>query len=232
MAELAQDSLELERPIRRRSLHDELVDRLRVLITEGELEPGKKVPEKALCERYQVSRTPLREALKVLAREGLVELVPNRGATVTKLTRADLDEFFPIMGALEALAGELACQNLTDAGLRDIEKAHAKMLACYARRDLKGYFASNQAIHELISVAAGNATLSGMQSALAGRIRRARYLANMSDVRWAEAVAEHEEMLDALRARDGAALGQILRRHLENKCATVKDAIGHDEATA
>ncbi len=232
MAEVARESLELERPIVRRSLHDELVERLRVLITEGELEPGVKVPEKALCDRYAVSRTPMREALKVLAREGLVELVPNRGATVTRLTVADLDEVFPIMGVLEALAGELACKNIDDAGVAKIERHHAQMAQCYEQRDLKGYFSSNQEIHEAISAAAGNPTLTGMQSALAGRIRRARYLANMSDARWEEAVAEHEAMLKALRERDGTRLGAILRTHLENKCATVKDAIGRDRSTA
>ncbi|MEL7544592.1 MAG: GntR family transcriptional regulator, partial [Pseudomonadota bacterium] len=89
----------------RRSLHDELIERMRALITDGSLTPGEKVPEKALCAQFGVSRTPLREALKVLAHEGLVELIPNRGATVARLTVEDLDEVFPIMGALEALAG-------------------------------------------------------------------------------------------------------------------------------
>ena len=232
LADPGLNNLVADRPIVRRSLHDELVERLRVLILEGELESGVKVPERALCERYGVSRTPLREALKVLAREGLVDLVPNRGATVTRLTVEDLDEVFPIMGALEALAGELACQHIEADRLREIERHHESMLGCYEARDLKGYFASNQAIHKLISAAAGNPTLTNMQKGLAGRVRRARYLANMSDVRWANAVAEHEAMLIALRARDGAALGRILREHLENKCSTVKEALQrYDDAS-
>lgn len=230
MANAAIANLERDTPIVRRSLHDELVDRLRVLITEGELEPGHKVPEKALCERYGVSRTPMREALKVLAREELVELVPNRGATVTRLTVEDLDEVFPIMGVLEALAGELACRNIDEAGVAAIEEMHCEMVRCFEKRDLKGYFSSNQAIHEAISTAAGNPTLTSMQGSLAGRIRRARYLANMSDARWVEAVAEHEAMMVALREKNGQALGTILRTHLENKCATVKDAISRDGA--
>ena len=97
------------------SLHDELVERLRELIVESTLEPGVRVPERELCERFAVSRTPLREALKVLASEGLLELLPHRGAQVTRLTAADLDEMFPVMGALEALAGELACTWITEA---------------------------------------------------------------------------------------------------------------------
>ncbi|MEO0620390.1 MAG: GntR family transcriptional regulator [Pseudomonadota bacterium] len=214
----------------RRSLHDELIERMRALITDGSLAPGQKVPEKALCEQFGVSRTPLREALKVLAHEGLVELIPNRGATVARLTVEDLDEVFPIMGALEALAGELACTNIDDAALAEIERAHVQMIACYAAQDLDGYFSHNQAIHDAITHAAGNPMLAAMQSGLAGRVRRARYLANMSQERWAAAVAEHEEMLAALRKRDGTGLGRVLKRHLENKCATVKEALAARDA--
>ena len=92
--------------IARRPLHEELAERLRDLISLGELQPGEKIPEKALCERFGVSRTPLREALKVLASAGTVTLRPNRGAVVSTLTREELDEVFPVMGSLEALAGK------------------------------------------------------------------------------------------------------------------------------
>ena len=91
--------------LKRRPLHEELTESLRKLIVSGELQPGRKVPEKELCELYGVSRTPLREALKVLATDGLVNLEPNRGAWVSRITVEELDELFPVMGALEALAG-------------------------------------------------------------------------------------------------------------------------------
>lgn len=214
-----------EGPIPRRTLHDELRDRLRALIVDGELAPGAKVPEKDLCARFGVSRTPLREALKVLASEGLVTLTPNRGAMVADLTLEDLEEAFPVMGALEALSGEMACANITDAGIDEIKHLHARMAAHYERGELASYFAANQQIHERILEAADNRTLSALYRSLEGRVRQARYLANMSDARWAQAVAEHEAIIAALEARDGARLARILKRHLANKFETVKEAL-------
>lgn len=203
------------------SLHDEAVSRIREMIIEGDLVPGTKIPERQLCETFGISRTPLREALKVLASEGLVVLLPNRGAQVARLTRKDIQDMFGVMGALEGLAGELACQKITDAEIAEVRALHYEMLAHYARRELQPYFTMNQAIHEAIIRAADNPILSTMYSSLAGRIRRARYMANMSDERWAAAVAEHEEILDAVVRRDGAALGRILRDHLLHKFKVV-----------
>ena len=204
------------------TLHGDLVANIRELIIEGDLEPGAKVPERVLCERYSVSRTPLREALKTLASEGLLELLPHRGAWVARLTAEDVDQMFPIMGALEALSGELACQNLTEEQFAEIQALHYQMVLHYTRRQLKLYFQVNQEIHEKILSASANPLLLQMYQTLAGRIRRARYVANMSDERWTQAVKEHEEILNALSKRDGTALSDVLKRHLKNKCETVK----------
>ncbi len=208
--------------IKRPSLHSELTDRLRDMIVEGVLTAGEKVPERALCEKLGVSRTPMREALKVLAAEGLLTLEPNRGARVRAITLEDLEEVFPLMGALEALAGELACANISNAQLTELKKAHAQMMTHYKASDMPGYFHHNQRIHELIMQAADNPTLSSMYQSLAVRVRQARYLANMSAERWQQAVEEHEEIIDALDKRDGQLLGTILKRHLMNKFATVR----------
>ena len=210
--------------IARRSLHDEVVERVRGLVLEGELAPGSRVPEKQLCEQFGISRTPLREALKVLASEGLLELLPNRGAVVTKLTARDVDEMFEVMGALEALSGELACARIGDAGISSIRALHERMVEHYRRGELPDYFRLNQRIHESIMDASGNATLRSLYDGLATRIRRARYMANMSDARWKQAVDEHEEILALLERRDGVGLGAALRRHLSNKCEVVKAA--------
>ena len=145
----------------------------------------------------------LREALKVLANEGLVTLTPNRGAMIADLTLEDLEETFPVMGALEALSGEMACANITDAEIAEIKKLHKTMVAHYEARELKSYFRVNQEIHKLILAAARNQTLSSAYRGLEGRIREARYLANMSTSRWTRAVEEHEQMISALEARDG-----------------------------
>lgn len=208
--------------IKRPSLHEELTDRLRTMIVEGVLAAGKKVPERELCEKLGVSRTPMREALKVLAADGLLTLEPNRGARVRAITLDDLEEVFPLMGALEALAGELACANMTDTQMTELRKTHELMLERFHKADMSGYFRHNQRIHEIIMEAAGNSTLSSMYQSLAVRVRRARYLANMSSERWQQAVDEHEEIIAALDARDGQILGAILKRHLANKFATVR----------
>lgn len=223
---------ELTQPIARTTLHGELVERIRAMIFSGELVGGERVPEQKLCDQLGISRTPLREALKVLGNEGLLDLLPNRGARVATLTEADIDEIFPVMGALEALAGELACARLTDADFAEIRALHYQMALHHTRGELQPYFALNQQIHECILKAAANPTLETQYRALAGRIRLARYRANMTAARWDQAIREHEEMLQALEARDGKRLSGVLRRHLENKRETVKQAIrtGHGDS--
>lgn len=206
----------------RPSLHIELLDRLRDLITQGTLAPGTKIPERELCERYGVSRTPMREALKILAVEGLVWLEPNRGAWVRKITLEDLQEVFPVMGALEALSGELACERITDEEIANIRSIHRDMVRHYETRNLTKYFQTNQAIHEAILNAAGNSELTAMYQSLSARIRRARYIANMTEERWKQAVEEHEQILAALEKREGNKLGKILRMHLASKFETVR----------
>jgi len=218
-----------EQAIPRRSLHDELVERLRRRIVEGDLAPGEKISEKALCLAYGVSRTPLREALKVLAREGLVVLTPHRGAHVSMLTVADLEQAFPVIGALEALAGELACARATDEEISKISLLHLKMLSAWKTRDRKKYFRLNQRIHEALAEAARNPVLDQIRSTLDGRVSRARYFANISTPRWDQAMAEHEAILAALKARDGARLGRILKEHLAHKLETLRGVIEDEE---
>ena len=115
--------------ISQHSLHDELLNRLRRMIIDGQFMPGDKVPERQLCDQFGVSRTPLREALKVLAAEGLVQLAPNRGAMIATLSADELEECLAISTALEALSGELACENVTDAEMEKIRTLHAEMIA-------------------------------------------------------------------------------------------------------
>ena len=212
------------------TLHANLVALIRELVIEGDLKPGAKVPERILCERFNVSRTPLREALKTLASEGWLEILPHKGARVTRLSEEDVDQMFPIMGALEALSGELACANLSEEQFAEIRALHYQMVLHYTRRELAPYFEINQLIHEKILAAAANPLLVQVYQTLSGRIRRARYVANMSDNRWAQAIEEHEQMLSALASRDGQSLADVLRRHLSNKCETVKAHLRQEAA--
>ncbi len=214
-----------EPPHGRVLLHGEVVASLRTMIVEGELATGARLPEKVLCEQFGISRTPLREAMRVLASEGLVVLTPNRGATVSEVTADDVDEMFPVMGSLESLAGEMACERITEDQLAEIRALHYQMLLHYRRRELADYFSLNQTIHGKIVGAAANPTLTAMHASLEGRIRRARYMANTSEARWEQAVKEHGEILEALETRDGPRLASILKQHLKNKCATVKESL-------
>jgi DNA-binding GntR family transcriptional regulator len=207
--------------IARTSLHRELVDRLQLLIIGGELEPGIKVPERDLCIQFGVSRTPLREALKVLASDGLVRLEPNRGAWVTTVTVSEVNEVFPVLGALDALSGELACQHITDAEIDGIRALHNQMIQSYEQRDLDNYFLINQKIHHAILLAARNDTLTTSCQALSLRMQRARYLANMTEGRWYDAVQEHEKILMFLAARNGKKLAKTLRDHMDSKRVSV-----------
>ena len=210
----------------RRPLHEETVDRLRDLIVQGELAPGSRLNERVLTARLSVSRTPLREAIKLLATEGLVDLLPNRGAVVAPIEPARIAETLAVMGALESLAGELVCAQTSDERLAEIRALHYEMLAMHARRDLDGYFRYNQAIHLKIVEASGNSVLAQTYRQLNANVRRVRYMANLSPERWDAAVREHEAILAALSGRDAARLKRLLRDHLAAKLASVLEAIG------
>jgi DNA-binding GntR family transcriptional regulator len=209
----------LTQSIHRPTLHEELVERLRALVVEDVLKPGEKVPEKDLCVSFGVSRTPLREALKVLASEGLVVLHANRGARVAEVTPEELAQAFPVIAVLEGLAGEEACRRLSDAEIATIGRRHDEMVAAYRARDRKSYFAANQDIHRAIIDGAGNDILATQHRLLATRVRRARFLVNLSEERWAEAIEEHERMIERLRLRDAEGLGRMMRAHMANKGA-------------
>jgi DNA-binding GntR family transcriptional regulator len=212
-------------PISRRPLHEETIDRLRDLIVHGDLAAGVRLNERVLCERLGISRTPLREAIKLLASEGMVELLPNRGAIVSRLDPAALAQTLEVMGALESFAGELACRRASNARIADIRALHEKMLARHARGDLTGYFRYNQAIHMEIVEASGNAKLATLYRQMNGNVRRARYMANLSKERWDAAVREHESIIAALEARDAIQLKHLLQDHLAQKLAAVITAV-------
>ena len=200
-------------------------ERLRELIIEGALAPGMRLNERALCDRLGISRTPLREAFRLLAADGLVELSPNRGATVVSLSGADIRESFEVMGALEALSGELACKHITPAEVAEIKALTFEMLACHAREDLPAYYRFNRMIHDRLNLAARNAVLTRTYRSLNLRIQNLRFRSNFDREKWNRAAREHAEMVEALEARDGARLASILRTHLHRKGEAVLDAL-------
>jgi DNA-binding GntR family transcriptional regulator len=180
-------------------VHTSLLEELREVFIRGEVAAGQKVPERELCERFGVSRTPLREALKVLAAEGL----------------------FAVAGALEALAGEQACERVTTDELAQLADLHSRMRAAFAVHEIAPYYDCNRQIHEAIVRAARNPVLAAQYAILNARIRRIRFDSPMSPAIWARAMAEHDGMMNALQRRDADAMSSILKTHLKHKSEAI-----------
>jgi DNA-binding GntR family transcriptional regulator len=204
-------------PIPRAALHEQVAHRLRQMLVENQIAPGAKLNERELAEVLQVSRTPLREAIKMLAAEGLVELLPNRGAIAVELTEADVLNTFEVMAGLEAMSGELAAQRITDAELAEIRAMHFEMLAAYTRRDLPAYYRLNAQIHGAINAAAKNGVLTATYNQVNARLQALRFRSNQDEAKWKQAMAEHDRMIDALGRRDAGAMRQVLAEHLDHK---------------
>lgn len=215
----------------RPALHEQVAARLREMLVEGRIAPGAKLNERQLCEVLEVSRTPLREAIKMLAAEGLVALFPNRGAVALQLDEQAVRHTFEVMGGLEAMSGELAAQRITEDELAEIRAMHFEMLAAYTRRDLPAYYRLNARIHRAINAAARNPVLCDTYDRLNARLQALRFRSNQHGDKWQRAVEEHEKMIDALTRRDGAALSQLLARHLENKLAVVLEQLQATQAS-
>jgi len=210
----------------RRTLPTAVAERLRELITEGELPAGTRLNERALCERLGVSRTPLREAFRLLSSEGLVKIQPNRGAQVAVLSENDIRESFEVLAGLEALSGELACRHVTDDEIAEIRALTFEMQASHARQDLPAYYRVNREIHARINQAARNKLLSHVFSTLNLRVQNLRFRSNLNHDKWDKAMHEHVAMVDALSRRDGPELSRLLREHLERKCEAVIEGLG------
>lgn len=205
------------RPAPPAALHEQVTQRLREMLVESRIAPGAKLNERELSEVLQVSRTPLREAIKRLAAEGLVELLPNRGAIALELSQADVRHTFEVIAGLEAQSGELAAERITDAELAEIKALHYEMLAAFTRRDLPAYYRLNSAIHAAINSAARNPVLSATYRQVNARLQALRFKSNQDEAKWRAAMQEHEDMITALSRRDPAALRAVLLAHLFNK---------------
>lgn len=203
--------------IPRAALHEQVTQRLRQMLVEGRIAPGAKLNERALCEMLSVSRTPLREAIKTLAAEGLVELLPNRGAIAVELTEADILGTFEVMAGLEGQSGELAAQRISAEALNEIKAMHYEMKAAYTRQDLSNYYRLNAAIHRAINGAAQNPVLTSIYTQVNARLQALRFRSNQDGEKWKRAMDAHDRMIAALETRDGAALRAELVAHLEQK---------------
>lgn len=211
--------------IERHSLHDAILTRLRDMIIEGQLPPGSRMNEGQIGAQLGVSRTPLREAIKFLASEGLVELVPRRGAIVKSFGAKEVRDMLEVVRMLEQQAGILACTVATDDGIAQVRRLHDAMMDCYARKDRLAYYKLNQDIHTAIVALVGNGALSDVHGRLQMRLKRIRFIGHEGPERWRNAVAEHEEIIAALEARDADRLSAILGKHLTLAWERVRDSL-------
>ena len=222
----------LNAPLARSTLPQAAAERLRALIVEGTLAPGTRLNERELSEQLGLSRTPLREAFRLLASEGLLDQLPNRGVQVAALSRDDVRQAFEVMAALEGLAGELAAARVAPADLAALETMQAELEDAHRRRDLPAYYRVNRAIHDRLQAVAGNGLLGRTCETINARLHALRFRSNLNDAKWARAVAEHRAMLDALAARDGSGLRDLLSGHLHAKLQAVLEEMDRQRAPA
>jgi DNA-binding GntR family transcriptional regulator len=219
-----------KRVISRQSLHGQVAERLRDMVVHGELVPGEKVPVAALSQTLGVSLTPVREALKVLAEEGLVELSLNRGARVIPYTVEEAEALFEVIAGLESLAAELAVKRMSDGDLSHLEEMHAQMTSCFKKKERDNYFELNNEIHKIIVKYSYNNILINTHEKLIVRANRGRYIALIDPERWREAMAEHESVMEAFRKRDTEVAGRIWREHLLKSGQAVQNALHRQSA--
>lgn len=202
-------------PIARTSLHAEVTSRLRSFIVESRIQPGERVPELEISKELGVSRTPIREALKVLASEGLVDLLPLRGAVVKTFSNKDASDMLEVMSLLESYAAQKACK-ADDKKIDKVLAMHEKMKLMFAKGKRPEYFELNQKIHDALIEMTGNDSLMLVHSTLSKRMRSLRYSGNSTPENWRGALDDHELIAAALAKRDMKAIKKAVNDHFAN----------------
>ncbi len=209
-------------------LHQEAVALLRKLILSGELSPGERLREVLISQQLGMSRTPVREAFRTLAAEGLIDLLPNRSVVVSELDRSEITDIFSVLAALEGLAGQQACQRMSAQQLAKLERKQQLLEASFTAGDRPTYTRLNRRIHELMVEASGNASLILAWRLILPRAERGRTVSVLDQRRWAQALEEHRRILAALLARDPAQLAVLMQLHFANSITSLDRA--HDKA--
>ena len=199
------------------ALYLQVADRLREQIYQHELKPGDAIDEMALCERFGISRTPLREALKVLNSEGLIELIPRKGSFVRRMDITELNELFPVMAVLEGLCAREATENYTEDDMNSLEEMHAKLEAYAANGDIDEYYEQNFLFHQAVQDLCGNRTLQRLIGDLRKVLRLSRHMQLTIPGRLAASIAEHRQIMQAFRQRDPDLADQEMQAHLHRQ---------------
>lgn len=205
---------------------------LRDRIIKGDLAPKDRIVERRLSAELNVSRTPVREALKLLEADGLIEITLHRGALVSQFLSQDASRLFDVISVLESLAARRCAETMTPDLLAHLENLHAQMLAHHRAERFGDYFDVNTVIHDLIVARCGNPVIADTHRRLIARARRGRFLAIMDPERLAQAVSEHEQLMQAFRRRDPAVAAEIWEAHLRNTGKTLATVLSRQEQHA
>lgn len=201
--------------IERQPLAYRVAESIRELILLETLAPDATITERDMAEALGVSRTPLREALRILASEGLIEIAANRKPRVANPPLGAIVELLQIQGALEGLAGEIACSRASDAELNYIKKLHSEMSAISETSKALDFFRLDMEFHKSIVLASNNASLIELHSTYNNRLYRARFISSRRPLGRPNTLSQHEEIVKSLMDRDPVAVRLALRNHLE-----------------
>jgi DNA-binding GntR family transcriptional regulator len=205
-----------------RPLYEDVADRLREQIFSKQLPPGSWLDEQNLAEQFGISRTPMREAIKVLASEGLITIKMRRGAYVTEVVRRDLEQIFTILSLLEGQAAKETATKASEAELNLLDHLHHRLETAAADRDIEQFFEINVKFHELIQEIAGNRWMNGVIADLRKVLKLHRRDSLTSTGRLQNSLVEHREILRALLQRDELAAESAMRKHLANGLEAVR----------
>ncbi|MDE2297524.1 MAG: GntR family transcriptional regulator [Burkholderiales bacterium] len=219
-------------PLRPASLHEEVAARLRSMVFERQLAPGQWIDELALARDWQISRTPLREALKVLAAEGLVTPVPRQGCKVTELSEDDADELFPVMALLEGRCAFEAVRKARPADVKALRKLHDVLERHAAANNIDGYYRANHEFHTKVQALADNRWLDRATNDLRRFVRLLRGRQLNWPGRVQASIDEHRLLMDAVEQRDAALAERLMHDHLMAQLAALKALRAHEQGQA
>lgn len=199
------------------ALYMQVADRLREQIYQHDLAPGDAIDEMALCERFGISRTPLREALKVLSSEGLIELIPRRGSFVRSMDIEELNELFPVMAVLEGLCAREAVDNCSPRDMQQLAAMHTKLEEFVEQGNVDAYYEQNFVFHQAVQDLSGNKWLQRIIGDLRKVLRLARHMQLTIPGRLQESLEEHRQIMEAFSKSDPDLADQTMQNHLKQQ---------------
>jgi DNA-binding GntR family transcriptional regulator len=213
-----------------KQLHEQVAQNINEMIRKGELRRGQKINETRLCELMGVSRTPIREALRTLNTQGIIDLVPHKGAFVSQFSIQEINDMFEVMSMLEGMCARLAVKKMAAADLKKIERLHEKLEHHYRKKDHKSYLEINEILHVLLQKLTGNKTLNEVANGLRQKILLFRHKQLYEPERFDRSIQEHRDLLDAFRKKDSRLAEKVMKKHLIQQCKALVGLYTKDES--